>query len=42
MLLEPGLPVAVLARRCGINHSGRFAGDYRALFGELPTETGRD
>jgi AraC family ethanolamine operon transcriptional activator len=42
LLLDSDLPVATLARRCGINHPGRFACDYRTLFGELPTETGRD
>ncbi|MBJ6373566.1 helix-turn-helix domain-containing protein [Sedimentitalea arenosa] len=24
---------------CGLTHSGRTAGEYRALFGELPSET---
>jgi AraC family ethanolamine operon transcriptional activator len=31
--------VSTLARAHGFNHMGRFARDYRALFGEYPSET---
>jgi AraC family ethanolamine operon transcriptional activator len=31
--------VSVLAHAFGFNHMGHFAGDYRALFGELPSDT---
>jgi len=33
------LRVADLAQRYGIAHLGRFAGDYRKMFGELPSQT---
>ena len=31
--------VAEVARRWGFSDLGRFAGEYRSLFGELPSET---
>ncbi|MFZ6992357.1 helix-turn-helix domain-containing protein [Curtobacterium sp. RRHDQ66] len=31
--------VAAVARSVGIGHLGRFAGAYKAEFGELPSET---
>jgi len=31
--------VTSIAISWGFDHVGRFAGDYRALFGELPSET---
>jgi AraC family ethanolamine operon transcriptional activator len=31
--------VSALARKYGFNHMGHFAGNYRALFGESPSET---
>ena len=31
--------VAEVARRCGVRSLGRFAADYRALYGELPSAT---
>ena len=42
LLLEgyPGeLSVTTVAMRCGFSHMSYFAGDYRALFGELPGQT---
>jgi len=36
---EDNLRVAELAKRYGIVHLGRFAGDYRQMFGELPSQT---
>ncbi len=33
------LRVADLAQRYGIVHLGRFAGEYRTMFGELPSQT---
>lgn len=41
-LLDPGrhaAGTAAAARRAGVYDLGRFAGDYRRLFGELPSET---
>jgi AraC family ethanolamine operon transcriptional activator len=41
-LLDPDASarsVAEVAWRAGIYDPGRFAGDYRELFGELPSET---
>ncbi|MFI0743251.1 AraC family transcriptional regulator [Streptomyces sp. NPDC021100] len=32
-------PVGTIAYRWGVSHLGRFAGEYRARFGELPSET---
>ncbi|WP_448334372.1 helix-turn-helix domain-containing protein, partial [Streptomyces sp. DSM 41534] len=32
-------PVGVIAYRWGITHLGRFAGEYRDRFGELPSAT---
>jgi len=31
--------IGTIANRCGFWHMGRFAADYRRLFGELPSET---
>jgi hypothetical protein len=31
--------VAAVANRWGIRHLGRFAGEYRKMFGELPSRT---
>lgn len=36
---EPGVSVTALAVRHGFTHLGRFAGDYRARFGESPSTT---
>jgi AraC family ethanolamine operon transcriptional activator len=36
---EDNQRVADLAARHGISHLGRFAGDYRKMFGELPSDT---
>ena len=36
---EDTLHVADLAQRHGIAHLGRFAGEYRRMFGELPSQT---
>lgn len=36
---DKGLSVKHVARRCGFTHLGRFAGDYRAQFGESPRQT---
>jgi AraC-like DNA-binding protein len=36
---EETLRVADLAQRHGIAHLGRFAGEYRRMFGELPSQT---
>ena len=36
---EDNLRVAELAARYGVVHLGRFAGDYRQMFGELPSQT---
>ena len=33
--------VTSVAHDCGFRHLGRFAGDYRARFGETPSETTR-
>ena len=33
--------IGTLAAGCGIPHAGRFASDYRKLFGEAPSATGR-
>jgi AraC-like DNA-binding protein len=38
-LAPPGTPVADVANRWGFWHMGQFARDYRAMFGELPSET---
>lgn len=37
---EPGI-VADIAYRCGFTHLSRFAQEYRARFGELPSDTAR-
>ena len=37
----PGQPLGDIAARWGIWHLGRFAADYRRLFGELPSVTAR-
>jgi AraC family ethanolamine operon transcriptional activator len=37
----PEEPIAAIAARWGFWHMPRFAGYYRALFGELPSETRR-
>ena len=39
---QDGTTVAVVARRWGFAHLGRFAGYYREEFGELPGATLRD
>jgi AraC family ethanolamine operon transcriptional activator len=31
--------IGTIAQRWGFWHSGEFAGDYRRLFGELPSQT---
>jgi AraC-like DNA-binding protein len=31
--------VSAIARACGFSHLGRFAGDYRVVYGELPSTT---
>ena len=36
---EPGASVTAVALRAGVYDLGRFAGEYRQLFGELPSET---
>lgn len=36
---EPALSVTEAALNCGFTHLGRFAHDYRARFGEMPSET---
>ncbi len=37
---NPGVTIiSALERHHGVNQLGRFAGDYRHLFGELPSET---
>lgn len=36
---EPGASVANAAHGAGVHGLGRFAGEYRSLFGELPSET---
>jgi transcriptional regulator GlxA family with amidase domain len=33
--------IATVAARCGLHHPGRFATEYRALFGESPSATAR-
>ncbi|MGW2228225.1 AraC family transcriptional regulator [Streptomyces formicae] len=38
-ILASGGPVGAIAHRWGIAHLGRFAGDYRDRFAELPSET---
>ncbi|WP_303746504.1 helix-turn-helix domain-containing protein [Stenotrophomonas pigmentata] len=39
LLDEPGSRVTEIAFRSGFSHLGRFASDYRDLFGERPSET---
>lgn len=43
ILLKPNVDedrsVTSVANRCGFNHLGRFAKEYRRFFGELPSET---
>jgi len=40
ILRDPARPsVRKVALRCGFNQPGRFAADYRAAFGESPSET---
>jgi AraC family ethanolamine operon transcriptional activator len=36
---DAGQGVAAAANRWGIKHLGRFAGEYRKMFGELPSRT---
>lgn len=36
---DPGTSVTAIALSCGFNNVGRFASEYRAQFGELPSET---
>lgn len=36
---EPGATVSTVALDCGFTHLGRFASQYKRLFGELPSET---
>jgi AraC-like DNA-binding protein len=36
---SPSLPVTRLLASCSVTEFGRFAGEYKALFGELPSET---
>jgi len=36
---DPGISVTAIALSCGFHNLGHFARDYRALFGELPSET---
>jgi AraC-like DNA-binding protein len=36
---EPGISVTDVATRCGFNHFGRFADQYRQCFGESPSVT---
>lgn len=36
---DPDISVTAVGYACGFNNLGRFAHDYRALFGELPSET---
>jgi AraC-like DNA-binding protein len=36
---QPGARVADIATRCGFNHLGRFAADYKELYGEAPSAT---
>ncbi|WP_295883483.1 helix-turn-helix domain-containing protein [uncultured Thiohalocapsa sp.] len=33
--------IATIAARCGMHHAGRFATEYRSLFGEAPSATAR-
>lgn len=40
-LRREAVSVTEVAARWGFTHFGRFAGDYRRLFGELPSETRR-
>ncbi len=40
-ILASGDPVGTVAYRWGVSHLGRFAGEYRDRFGELPSETAR-
>ena len=39
LLQEPGLPIADAARSAGTAHLGRLSVEYRARFGETPSET---
>ena len=36
---HPGRKISDVANAWGFWHMGQFAGDYKALFGELPSET---
>ncbi|MEV6672157.1 AraC family transcriptional regulator [Streptomyces sp. NPDC051162] len=38
-ILASSDPVGTIAYRWGVSHLGRFAGDYRARFAELPSDT---
>ncbi|MEV6902279.1 helix-turn-helix domain-containing protein [Amycolatopsis sp. NPDC051372] len=40
-LLGADRTVAEIASSCGFTHLSRFAQEYRARFGELPSETAR-
>ncbi|MGD2020355.1 MAG: helix-turn-helix domain-containing protein [Thiohalocapsa sp.] len=41
LLRGADVDIAGLAARCGMHHPGRFASEYRALFGESPSATDR-
>lgn len=41
LVADPAGSVAAAARAFGFTHLGNFAADYRRLFGESPSETGR-
>ncbi|MBK1632584.1 hypothetical protein CKO31_17915 [Thiohalocapsa halophila] len=41
LLRGADVDIASIAARCGMHHPGRFATEYRALFGEPPSATGR-
>ncbi|MCD9144871.1 helix-turn-helix transcriptional regulator [Streptomyces albireticuli] len=38
-ILASGDPIGTIAYRWGVSHLGRFAGEYRARFAELPSDT---
>jgi adenylate cyclase len=38
---DQSVPISEIASRCGLTHLGRFATEYRAAFGELPSATRR-
>jgi len=39
MLADSSITISEIANRWGFRHMGRFAPDFRILFGELPTQT---